>query len=128
MTVREKRGRQRYILFEIQGEEPIPRKKVIFSLNRQTREIGFDRREARLRVIFFRDRIGIVRCSHLFKDDVIGILNSIEVDGRMSKTLRTSGTLKTLRDWLREKRGIIVPGKARRMKNKIRGKVGRETT
>jgi len=116
MTVREKTGRRRYILFTLEKSGEIPQETMISVLNRRIRERGLDRRKIRSRLIFFGTGFGIVRCSHIYKEKMIEILNGIGIDGSQVRTIRTSGTLKTLRDWLRERKGVLVPGK--RIKNK----------
>lgn len=113
MTVREKTGRRRFILFKASENTGLGMGRIISLFNRRFRETGFDKSWARFRVIFFEKEVGIVRCSHLATEDVIALINSSKLENAELRTLRTSGTLKTLKDWLRTNRGIMVPGKSR---------------
>ncbi len=113
MTVRDKAGRRRFILFETAEETDAGMGRIISLFNGRFRELGIDRREIRFRVVFVGDGVGIVRCSHVFKDVVLNMINWTELNGVKLKTLRTSGTLKTLKVWLRDHRSITVPGKTR---------------
>ena len=111
MTVRDKAGRRRFILFEATGEIESGMGRVINLFRRQLPEVGLDGREIRFRVVHFEDGIGVVRCSHLVKDEVVEMINRMSLNGTPLRTLRTSGTLKTIKVWLREHRGIKLPGK-----------------
>lgn len=111
MTVRAKIGRRRYILFEYEGGLSYSR--FNRALERAFFALGLRKEEAGLRTIVVMDGIGIVRCSHIYRERVTEILNSMKVDGSEIITLRTSGTLKTLKDWLREERDIHLPGRRR---------------
>jgi RNase P/RNase MRP subunit POP5 len=119
MTVRDKAGRRRFILFEVAGETTSGMGRVINLFRQRLPEAGLDGREIRFRVIHFENGIGIVRCSHLVRDQVTEMINSTLLTGTELRTIRTSGTLKTLKDWLRDNRGIKVPGKTiqKKMKN-----------
>ena len=118
MTVREKAGRRRFIAFHVEGREELYMGQVISAFNRETERRKLDRSRMRFRVIFFENPFVIVRCSHVFKDHVIDLINSMEFKGRKARTLKTSGTLKTLRVWFREKHDVVVPGKTRRKSGK----------
>ena len=121
MTVRDKAGRRRFILFDIQGNTEVGMGGVITVFNNRFRDLGIGSREIRFRVIFVGEGVGIVRCSHLAKDDIIALINSTKLDGRELATVRTSGTLKTVKDWLRNNRGITLPARTR-TRNAERGR------
>lgn len=100
---------------------------VFRALKGQFNQQRMSMRDMRFRLVFFRDPIGVVRFSHLYKDEIIQLISGVEVDGRAARTVRTSGTLKTLKVWLKEKRGVVMPGKIRghgKTKNMIEGKGG----
>ena len=118
MTVRDKAGRRRFILFDIPGITGAGMGRVITLFNNRFRDLDIDRRDIRFRVVFIGEGVGVVRCSHLAKDDIITMINSTKLDGEQLSTFKTSGTLKTLKDWLMEKRGIQLPGKTRKVKVK----------
>ncbi len=118
MTVRAKAGRRRYILFEFEGL--LTPGRFNRTLERELEKRGLQRDKLRLRTVFLQDGVGIVRCSHLYREEVAEALNSLRIEGADIRTLRTSGTLKTLKDWLREKREIRVPGRQRRTKGDVR--------
>lgn len=96
-----KRKRHRYIGFIIRGSDRIfEREEVKRAIIKRSSEIFGDRlRETGLRLTRFNGREGIVHCYHLFKDEVINLLLSIERIGRdrvSIETLGTSGTIKSL--------------------------------
>ncbi|MBC7128475.1 MAG: hypothetical protein H5T45_01925 [Thermoplasmatales archaeon] len=76
MVVKDKVGRQRYILFTAEHEKV-----------RLIKEY-----KNKLKLIFYDGKYGLVKCSHLEKEKVINFLNSIDC-----KTLYTSGTIKKIR-------------------------------
>lgn len=118
MTVRDKAGRRRFILFEVEGETDSGMGRVINLFRGRLPEVGLDGRKIRFRVIHFEAGIGVVRCSHLVKDQVVEMINLTKLNGVPLKTLRTSGTLRTIKTWLREQREIKIPGKTRMPKSK----------
>ena len=118
MTVRDKAGRRRFILFEIPGDPDAGMGRLITLFNNRFRDLNIDRRDIRFRVVFVGEGIGVVRCSHLAKDDVLNMINSTILNGEQLSTVKTSGTLRTLKDWLKLKRGIELPGKTRGLKRK----------
>lgn len=113
MTVRSLTGRRRYILFEMENHGEPPMGLVVSTIRKEMSRNDLDPREMRMRIMFFEHGYGIVRCLHMYQNRVIEVLNSTSVGGYQVSTFRTSGTLKTLKVWLREKKGIIVPGKQR---------------
>lgn len=83
MTVKCERGRRRYILFEV--TEEVDRHAIV----RVMPDLP------QLRIIYCGEGMAVVRCTPEGKDDVI---SAIESNFPGSKSLRTSGTLKSLRD------------------------------
>jgi len=92
--IKEKTGRQRYILFSVSGEAS--RKEIIHSINNLYRKKYNDDDMPWLTV--YEKNYGIVRCKHTRKEEIIDLLNSVKVDNKFSiKTLKTSGTIKKLK-------------------------------
>ncbi|MFP4546281.1 MAG: hypothetical protein ACLFPN_05460 [Methanomassiliicoccales archaeon] len=91
MVVKEKRGRRRYIAFTVSPTVPRPRIKAL--LERAAAEVGV----GRPKLIQFDGRKGIVRCNHLDKDGMIEALERAGGEELEIATLRTSGTLRKLR-------------------------------
>lgn len=91
MVVKDRRGRRRYIIFRVEGED-IDRR-CLLHLLRHT----FPRAEE-IKLIQFDGKLGIVRCPHLRQQEVIERLNSIANGGVKITALRSSGTLKSLRE------------------------------
>lgn len=85
MVVRDKQGRKRYILFIIKG---MGKDAIINALS------GCD---ISLKLILYNGTCGIVRCRHIDQDIAIEWLNSLIILGRPVRTLKTSGTLRTLK-------------------------------
>jgi RNase P/RNase MRP subunit POP5 len=89
MVVKEKRGRRRYVAFEtseIIDAETVSREIISSAVRLGVRPP---------KLIQFEGRRGIVRSSEPEKEATIELLNAAELPMR---TLRTSGTLKTLRE------------------------------
>lgn len=96
MVVKAKVGRKRYILFET--NEEIKMEDFIKEI-RKFKEIN-------PWVIYLKNKIGILRVRHLFKEKAINILNSMnKINGKDIKirTIKTSGTIKSLREYLNER-------------------------
>ncbi|RLF64946.1 MAG: hypothetical protein DRN33_00750 [Thermoplasmata archaeon] len=92
--IKEKTGRQRYILFSVSGEAS--RREIIHSINNAYREKYNDEDIPWLTV--YEKNYGIVRCKHTKKEKVISLLNSIKADKKFQiRTLKTSGTIKKLK-------------------------------
>jgi RNase P/RNase MRP subunit POP5 len=89
MVVKEKRGRRRYVAFEtsdLADAETVSREIISSAVRLGVRPP---------KLIQFEGRRGIVRSSEPEKEAIIELLNAAELPMR---TLRTSGTLKTLRE------------------------------
>jgi RNase P/RNase MRP subunit POP5 len=96
MVVKDKRGRRRYIAFVLTQGGPITKGGLITLLREASRERGVEEP----RVIQFDGAKGIMRCSHLRKEETVNILVSLgeRKKGIEVKTLSTSGTLRKLRE------------------------------
>ena len=102
MTVKDRVGRKRYIAFRIEttSHRFFSRDDVIRALHSRNREMKERIKTPHLTVFEPKRGIGVVRVRHTDKEATIDLLNSITaIGGRTVKviTLRTSGTLKTLR-------------------------------
>ncbi|MFA5314099.1 MAG: hypothetical protein WC375_12435 [Methanomassiliicoccales archaeon] len=93
MTVKSKRGRRRYIYFESASGEPASREDLIRSVVSPA-EAG---KAPSLKVIQFDGVKGIVRCYLKDMEPLMGLMNDAG-GGTLFRTVRTSGTLKTLRE------------------------------
>ena len=91
MVVKEKRGRRRYIAFAV--SPPVPRARLKALLERSAAEVGV----GKPKLIQFDGRKGIVRCGHLDKDGMVEALQRAGGEEMEITTLRTSGTLRKLR-------------------------------
>ncbi|HEB37639.1 MAG TPA: hypothetical protein ENI14_03145 [Thermoplasmatales archaeon] len=96
-----RKKRHRYIGFVIrEPERELSREEVKEAIRDKSLEIfGSRAREVGLRLTRFNGREGIVHCYHLYKDDVISLLRSIERIGNQRvkiETTGTSGTIKSL--------------------------------
>ena len=89
MVVKDKKGRKRYILFTI---EDIERKDLIKAIKDDY---------LKLRLIFYNRRYGIVRCKHTDKDRAIDFLTNLVIKNHKIKTLKTSGTIKKLKNYVK---------------------------
>lgn len=85
MVVKDKIGRQRYILFISDRS-----KKEVMELVKKYKG------KIRLKLIQYDRNYGIIRCGHKEKEEVINFLNSCGL-----RTIKTSGTIKKLRKLLR---------------------------
>lgn len=88
MVVKDKTGRNRYILFIAEGGES---KNIVSALNKS---------KIRLRLILYNGKYGIVKCKHTDKEEAIKFLNSIKINEMFIKTLKTSGTIKKLKRYM----------------------------
>ncbi|MGB9881495.1 MAG: hypothetical protein ACPLM9_03475 [Methanomassiliicoccales archaeon] len=95
MDPRKMRGRRRYIAFRIKGNEKISLEELETLLKKSY--AGYLTRIPK--IIEFNGNYGIIRCSNLEKERAIEMLNHIEIERGCCKieTLKTSGTLKSLR-------------------------------
>lgn len=97
MVVKARRGRRRYIAFRVVSDSPVSTEVITTMLNDTSDELGI--RAPRL--IDFDGTLAIVRCSNLEKEGILRML--ADLDSTASKCmriepLRTSGTLRTLRE------------------------------
>ena len=95
MVVKDKRGRRRYVAFEIVPHEAVSTEGIV-----QVLAAEFSRRGLRApKLIQYGKGFGIVRCSNEELARTKEILNAvIERPEARSSTIKTSGTLRTLRD------------------------------
>ena len=92
------RERWRYIAFTIEEGGPFARHDFLDSFLKATK--GAPVHDA-FRITVFEGDFGIIKVRHMVKDDAIRALSSLEsVKGTPCKilTLKTSGTIKTLKD------------------------------
>ena len=95
--------RQRYIVFTIKSKLKtinFDKKDLFFEIKKLCKsKYNKDYKEMGLKIIRFDGFWGIIKCNHLEKEKTISILNSIKhinSNNVYVKTLRTSGTIKTL--------------------------------
>jgi RNase P/RNase MRP subunit POP5 len=91
MTVKEKRGRRRYVYFESADGKALPHEDMLQSVINTSAAAG----ARSIKLIQFDGRRGIVRCALTELDALLGAVNA---DGRPFHTLCTSGTVRTLRE------------------------------
>ncbi len=107
MVVKGKLGRRRYILFKVFSGKQVQTGDLIRGLVHYSGKREIDRSRAKPWLISFQEGIpgyGILRCTHWFQQDYIDILNSMEkllYKEVKVTTLKTSGTLKTVREELK---------------------------
>jgi RNase P/RNase MRP subunit POP5 len=97
MVVKDRRGRRRYIAFRVVSDSPVSAQVMTTMLNDTSDDLGI--RAPRL--IDFDGTLGIVRCSNLEKEGILRMLADIDSTAYKCiriESLRTSGTLKTLRE------------------------------
>jgi RNase P/RNase MRP subunit POP5 len=90
--------RWRYIAFRIEGEAPLARNDFLNSIYAKAKGSSLG---DRFRITVFEDDFGILKVPHFLKADAIGVLSSVDsVRGLPCRvvTLKTSGTIKTLKD------------------------------
>jgi len=93
--------RWRYIAFEIVGSEPVARNDFLDALLKTARTSAVG---DRFRITVFEGDFGIVKVPHKLKEDMVDALRAIGEVGDSKcrvETLRTSGTIKTLKDKFR---------------------------
>jgi len=90
--------RWRYIAFRIEGERSFARGDFLGALLKAARETNL---QDSFRITVYEGDFGILKVPHRFKDDAIEVLNSLDsmrgVPVRVT-TLKTSGTIKTLKE------------------------------
>jgi RNase P/RNase MRP subunit POP5 len=97
MADKARRERWRYIAFTIEGGGPFARNDFLGSFLQATK--GSALHEA-FRITVFEGDFGIIKVRHTLKDDAIEALSALDsVRGRACRiaTLKTSGTIKTLK-------------------------------
>jgi RNase P/RNase MRP subunit POP5 len=102
MALNSPRERWRYIAFMIEAETPFARNDFLASFLRATK--GSSLHES-FRITVFEGDFGIIKVRHMLKDEAIQALAALDsVKGVPCKvvTLKTSGTIKTLKDKYRE--------------------------
>ena len=91
--IKDKSGRQRYILFSVDGKAS--RSDIIHALNGFYQKKFGDNEVPWLTV--YTGKYGIVKCIHVQKEQIINLLNSMQGLAFHLKTVRTSGTIKKLK-------------------------------
>ncbi len=98
MPGKNKKTRKRYIAFKIHASRTITRKEFIAAIRSSVSDRNsWDRIKPWLTT--FEDNCGILRCTHIAKDEALLLLSSIDVVGRERipikvETIYTSGTIK----------------------------------
>ncbi|MFQ5837208.1 MAG: Rpp14/Pop5 family protein [Thermoplasmata archaeon] len=87
-------GRHRYVVFQVEGGENLETGEMIQALQEASTSLAQD---ARPWLVLFRRGQGIVRCSHIHKEEVIQLLQSIREAGGREVRIRTLGTSGTVR-------------------------------
>ncbi len=90
--------RWRYIAFRVTEGGPFARNDFLSSLIHMARGTPMD---GGFRITVYEPEVAILKVPHTLKDDAIALLASVDrVAGRACRveTLRTSGTIKTLKD------------------------------
>lgn len=98
MATNENRERWRYIAFKIEGDTPFARNDFLGSFLQATK--GAPVHDA-FRITVFEGDFGILKVRHTLKADAIRALSALDsVRGKQCKvvTLKTSGTIKTLKE------------------------------
>jgi RNase P/RNase MRP subunit POP5 len=94
--------KSRYIAFRIDGDEPFARGDFLSALLHESRGTALD---DLFRITVFEGNFGILKVPHRLKDSAIEVLSSVtSVKGAPCRvvTLKTSGTIKTLKEKFRE--------------------------
>lgn len=90
--------RWRYIAFDIEGGTIFARNDFLDSLMRFSRGTPL---QNSFRITVFENNFGILKVPHLLKDEAIRVLSSVDAVHQVQckvRTLKTSGTIKTLKD------------------------------
>lgn len=101
MTSKSARGRRRYIAFRIVGDCEISADEIEGFVE----EFGKKMLLRSAKIIEISGNFGIIRCAHRDKEKMIEILRSVRLgNGNIwIETLRTSGTLRALRNKVRSR-------------------------
>ena len=97
MVVKDRRGRRRYIAFEVVCDEPVDPMEFKKAIAGEASRLGVDPPK----LIQYEKGRGIIRCPHTEAKIMIKTLQGIvEIDRKEARvrTLRTSGTIRTLRE------------------------------
>ena len=97
MVVKDRRGRRRYIAFRVLSESRVS----IDDLFRTLGDVSDRSGTKAPKLIEFDGTIGIVRCSNIEKERTLEMLVKLDLIAQKKvkvELLRTSGTLKTLRE------------------------------
>lgn len=97
MVVKEKVGRKRYILFRLESAT-ISRKEFARALEKCIEGSMSGEGMEGLRLILLNGGKGILMCPHSRKDNVIAVLNGMQSAGMKVQTIRTSGTIRKLKE------------------------------
>jgi len=90
--------RWRYIAFTVEADVPFARSDFLDSLMRRSRGTPLSNA---FRITVFEEGFGILKVPHRLKEEAIDVLTGLDVirDSRCRvRTLKTSGTIKTLKD------------------------------
>lgn len=94
MTVKEKRGRRRYLYFEVVGDVIASNEEMLQAIALPSNRMGL----RSIKVIQFDGRKGIVRCALVEADRLRDVINHSSPPVRPFRTICTSGTVRTLRE------------------------------
>ncbi len=97
-VVKDKIGRSRYVVFRVESDEALEISELIKALREASNSLP---RESRPSLVSYEGGLGIVRCAHTDKEEVIGLLRAISTIGRQEvcvTTLGTSGTIRRARE------------------------------
>ncbi len=89
MTVREKQGRNRYVVFVV--SPPVDKGRFLAALKTAR---GPDRPW----LVEYDGARGLVRCAHTAKDATIAFLNGLHIGNASVRTVGTSGTIRKARE------------------------------
>jgi RNase P/RNase MRP subunit POP5 len=104
MPIKSQRDKKRYIAFKVHAPRSISRKEFIAAIRGNIKDDNsWNTMKPWLTV--FGDNAGILRCTHIAKDEARELLNSIKSAGREKtevkvETLTTSGTIKKAKEIL----------------------------
>jgi RNase P/RNase MRP subunit POP5 len=100
----------RYVAFRVDSDVPLARNDFLSALLSKSRGTSLG---DRFRITVFEPEVGILKVPHTLRDDAVEVLSSVDsVRGRPCRvsTLKTSGTIKTLKD-------KYLPGKGSGMRD-----------
>lgn len=93
-----KRIRYRYVVFKISGER-VDKRAVIKWVNSIYKHEELEDFE-RLRLVYFRDNVGLMRCPHTRKERVIELINGVKFIAGTNVEVRSVGTSGTIKSAL----------------------------